>query len=305
MNEMKKVFIWLFLLSFLFLAPLARAQVVSPTPDQEESLLENNDQEISEADEEAEEIEKEKSEKITEPTEVVKGRLTLLLESQELGELGIANFLKYAIRKTVDQGIPPNTVVLVFLLPLVATLITIVRYVFGISGFGIFTPVMISVAFIATGLTQGLVLFLIIVTIAILARTLLRKVRVHFLPRMSLLLWFVCLGVFALLYLGPQLGFDDVADISIFPILIVVLLAENFIEVLIGKNSAEALKMTGQTLIVAIFGFWFLNWRPLQGFVLLNPELVFLTLLIINLIIGRYSGLRWLEYRRFRSIFKS
>ncbi len=302
---MKKTFIWLFLLSFLFLAPFARAQVVSPASDQEESLLENNDQEIAEADEEAEEIEEEKSEKITEPTEVVKGRLTLLLESQELGELGITNFLKYAIRKTVDQGIPPNTIVLVFLLPLVATLITIVRYIFGISGFGIFTPVMISVAFIATGLTQGLVLFLVVVTIAILARTLLRKIRVHFLPRMSLLLWFVCLGVFALLYLGPQLGFDDVADISIFPILIVILLAENFIEVLIGKNSIEALKMTGQTLVVAIFGFWLLNWRPLQGFVLLNPELVFLILLVINLIIGRYSGLRWLEYRRFRSIFKS
>jgi hypothetical protein len=302
---MKKLFCLLFLLLLLSLAPLAQAQVVSPTPDQEESLLEDSEQETAEADEEAEETEEEKSEKITEPTEEVKGRLILLLEGQEIGQLGISNFLKYAIRKTVDQGIPANTIVLVFLLPLVATLITIVRYVFGISGFGIFTPVMISVAFIATGLTQGLVLFLIIVTIAILARTLLRKVRVHFLPRMSLLLWFVCLGVFALLYLGPQLGFDDVADISIFPILIVVLLAENFIEVLIGKNSSEALKMTGQTLIVAIFGYWFLSWRPLQGFVLLNPELVFLTLLIINLIIGRYSGLRWLEYRRFRSVFKN
>ena len=284
----------------MFLAPLVQAQGLSPAPTSPET------DEVLETAESAEtEQVEEKSEKITEPTEVVKSRLILLLEGQEIGQLRVTNFLKHAIRKTVSQGIPANMVVLVFLLPLVATLITIVRYIFGLSGFGIFTPVMISVAFIATGLTQGLMLFLVIVSIAILARSLLRKIRVHFLPRMSLLLWFVCLGVFGLLFLGPQLGFEDLADISIFPILIVVLLAENFIEVLIGKSSTEALKMTGQTLIVAIFGYWLLNWRSLQGFVLLNPEIVLLSLLVINLIIGRYSGLRWLEYRRFRSIFKS
>lgn len=300
-NKMKKVLIWLFLGLFFFLTPLVWAQGLSPIPTEEEFLLEVDSSEEIEPQEPAQT----ESEKITEPTEEVKGRLTLLLESQEIGSLAVDNFLKHAIRKTVGQGIPANTVVLVFLLPLVATLITIVRYIFGLSGFGIFTPVMISVAFIATGLTQGLVLFLVILSIAILARSLLRKIRVHFLPRMSLLLWFVCLGVFGLLFLGPQLGFADLADISIFPILIVVLLAENFIEVLVGKNSGEALRMTGQTLIVAIFGYWFLSWRPLQGFVLLNPELVFLTILIVNLVIGRYSGLRWLEYRRFRSVFKS
>jgi len=298
MNEMRKFFVWLFLGFFLVLAPLAQAQDLSPTLSPASEASEATQATIFEQKEE-------ETEKITEPTEEVKGRLTLLLESQELGKLNFSNFIKHAIRATVDGGIPANTVVLVFLLPLIATLITIGRYVFGIAGFGIFTPVMISIAFIATGLVQGLVLFLVIVTVAILARTLLRKIRVHFLPRMALLIWFVCLGVFVLLLLGPQLGFDSVADISIFPILIVILLAENFIEVLIGKNSAEALKMTGQTLIVAVLGYWLLNWRPLQEFVLLNPEIVLLSLLIINLVIGRYSGLRWLEYRRFRSIFKS
>ncbi len=303
---MKKIFCWSLLVFFLVLAPLAQAQGLSPAPTSQKDLSKIDEAlEATEATEAIGSEQEEKTEKITEPTEEVKGRLTLLLESQKLGDLNFGNAVKHAIRKTVAQGIPANTVVLVFLLPLVATIITIVRYVFGISGFGIFTPVMISVAFIATGLAQGLALFLIIVTIAILARTLLRKIRVHFLPRMSLLLWFVCLGVFVLLFLGPQLGFEDLADISIFPILIVVLLAENFIEVLIGKSSTEALKMTGQTLIVAIFGYWLLNWRSLQEFVLLNPEIILLSLLIINLVIGRYSGIRWLEYRRFRSIFKS
>jgi len=149
-----------------------------------------------------------------------------------------------------------------------------------------------------------LVLFLVILLIANLARLILKKVRVHFLPRMSLLLWLICLGVFVLLFLGPQLGFESVTDISIFPILIVILLVENFIEVLIGKSRREAWQMTWQTLLVAILGYFLLDWQFLQSFVLLNPEVVLFLVLLVNIFIGRYSGLRLLEYRRFRSFIK-
>ena len=247
---------------------------------------------------------KEKIPPLTESTEEVKGRLESILESQQLGPLGVTNFLQYAIRKAVSQNIPPNTIVLIFLLPVIATLITVFRYVAGSVGFGVFTPVMISVAFIATGLGPGLVLFLVVLLIANLARLILKKIRVHFLPRMSLLLWLICLGVFVLLFLGPQLGFESVADISIFPILIVILLVENFIEVLIGKSRREAWQMTWQTLLVAILGYFLLDWQFLQSFVLLNPEVVLFLVLLVNIFIGRYSGLRLLEYRRFRSLVK-
>lgn len=248
---------------------------------------------------------KEDKEKITEPSEEIKGRLTLLLESQELKTLNWSNFLKHAIRVSVAHEIPANTIVLILLVPVIATLIASVRHIVGISGFGIFTPVMISVAFIATGLSQGLFLFVVVLSVALVTRTLLRRVRVHFLPRMSLLLWAICLAVFGLLYLGPQLGFEDVADISIFPILVMILLTENFIEVLIGKSSGEAFHLTWQTLFVAILGYWLFNWHPLQEFVLLSPEIVFLLVLVVNIFLGRYTRLRWTEFRRFRSLFKS
>ena len=104
--------------------------------------------------------------------------------------------------------------------------------------------------------------------------------------------------------MGPQLGFKGVADISIFPILIVILLVENFIEVLIGKSRREAWQMTWQTLLVAILGYFLLNWQFLQFLVLLNPEMVLFLVLLVNISIGRYSGLRLLEYRRFRSLIK-
>jgi len=296
----KKITIYfiLFLAFFLF-GFASQSFALSPTPD----LTITPEATVSpEATAQAEH--REKTPPLTESTEEVKDRLESILESQQLKPLGVTNFLKYAIRKAVSQNIPPNTIVLIFLLPVIATLITVFRYVVGSVGFGVFTPVMISVAFIATGLGPGLVLFLVVLLIANLARLILKKVRVHFLPRMSLLLWLICLGVFVLLFLGPQLGFESVVDISIFPILIVILLVENFIEVLIGKSRREAWQMTWQTLLVAILGYFLLDWQFLQSFVLLNPELVLFLVLLVNVLIGRYSGLRLLEYRRFRSFIK-
>ncbi|MBP8591435.1 hypothetical protein KBI33_03170 [Candidatus Shapirobacteria bacterium] len=243
--------------------------------------------------------------KLTETTEEVRGRLESILDKQKLGPLAVTNFIKYAIRQATGRGIPLNTIVLVFLVPVAATLIAFFRYVIGFAGFGIFTPVMISVAFIATGLTQGLVLFLTILFTAILFRFLTRRLRTHFLARMSLLLLFISLGVFGLFYFGPKLGFPQVADISIFPILIIILLVENFMEILIGKSRHEAFQMTWQTLLIAIVGFYLFRWSWLQEQVLLHPEAIFLLVILANLFLGRYTKLRLLEYPRFRSIAKS
>jgi len=296
----KKITIcFIFFFTFFLFGFASRSFALSPTPDL------TTTPEVTAFPEATAQAEiKEKIPPLTESTEEVKSRLEFILEGQQLAPLGVTNFLKYAIRKAVSQNIPPNTIVLIFLLPVIATLITVFRYVVGSVGFGVFTPVMISVAFIATGLVPGLVLFLVVLSIANLARFILKKIRVHFLPRMSLLVWLICLGVFALLFLGPQLGFEGVADISIFPILIVILLVENFIEVLIGKSRREAWQMTWQTLLVAILGYFLLNWQFLQSLVLLNPEMVLFLVLLVNISIGRYSGLRLLEYRRFRSLIK-
>ena len=203
------------------------------------------------------------------------------------------------------MGIPLNTIVLVFLVPVAATLIAFFRYVVGFSGFGIFTPVMISVAFIATGLGQGLILFLVILFVAILFRFLTRRLKIHFLARMSLLLLFISWGVFGLFYFGPKAGFNQVADISIFPILIMILLVENFMEILIGKSCREAFQMTWQTLLVAIVGYYLFNWSWLQEQVLLHPEPIFLLVILFNLFLGRYTKLRLSEYPRFSPIIKS
>ncbi len=48
----------------------------------------------------------------------------------------------------VAQGVPKETVVLILMLPIVATIIAFARQVIGVKGFGIYTSLIITFAFL-------------------------------------------------------------------------------------------------------------------------------------------------------------
>jgi hypothetical protein len=244
-------------------------------------------------------------ERITEPqSEEVKGKLAAVLDEQSLESLSFDNFLKHFVRYAVDKGVPANTVVLILLLPLIGALVGFLQYFVGLSGFSTFMPAMIAVTFLATGITGGLILFGVILVATLASGRLLRKVKLYYWPRRSITLMIVSLIAFALLALAPSLGLLDLSQISIFPILFLILLSEEFTRVQVGKSKKSAISLTAGTLIVSILGASLMSWEYLQRLVLLNPEISFLIVLALNIIIGRYGGWRLSEYQRFRSILK-
>jgi hypothetical protein len=240
---------------------------------------------------------------ITQTTEEALGPLEKILNEQYLGPVW-SSPLKYAIRAAVDVGVPANTIVLLLLLPLVAAIIAAARNLVGIRGFGIFLPTALSVVFLATGPVVGIGLFLVIVTVSTAARMVLRKtkIKLQYLPRMSLLLLFVVIGVLGVLFLAPVLRHPDLTNVSIFPVLILVLLAEDFSRVQIGKSAKTAVNLTTETLILSLVSFAFLTFEPVQKFALLNPEILLIAVLVFNIIVGKYVGLRFVEYWRFRKL---
>lgn len=231
-------------------------------------------------------------------------RLRSALVEQKLGPISIANFLKHAIRAAIDKGVPTNTIVLIFLLPLIGTIVGALYYLVGLTGFGIFMPAMISVSFLATGITGGLLLFGMILFLTSVVRRLLRKIRLHQRSRRTIVLWVVSLGTFVLLFLAPNLHLFDLTKISIFPILFLILLSEEFVRAQMGKSKRGAINLTLGTLLIAIVGAILMGWDRLQELVILHPELSLLTLFLLNLFIGRYTGFRLLEYRRFKPVLR-
>ena len=241
---------------------------------------------------------------LTEKTKESVGPFEKLLEEQQLGPVWPSNPIKYAIRAAISAGVPPNTLVLLLLLPVIAALIAAARHLVGIRGFGIFLPAALAVTFVATGPVVGIGMFLVIVAVSTSTRITLRKIKVklQYLPRMALILLFVVMGVMGVLFAAPIFDRPDLADVSIFPVLILVLLAEDFARVQLGKSAKTAVSLTTETLILALVSYVFLTSPRVQQFALLNPEILILLVAVFNFFMGKYVGLRLREFWRFRKL---
>jgi hypothetical protein len=226
-----------------------------------------------------------------------------LLQNQQVGIFWL-NPLKYAIRGVISAGVPANTVVLLLLLTVVAAFIAGVRNIVGLRSFGIFLPAALSVVFVAIGPFMGIGLFLLIVGISTLIRILLRKtkVRLQYLPRMAFILWAVVLTVIGVLFVAPLIVQTDFSNISIFPVFILVFLAEDFIRVQTGKSVNTAINLTTETLILGLSSYLILSFKPLQEASLLHPEILLISVALFDFLLGKYVGLRFLEYWRFRKL---
>ncbi len=210
------------------------------------------------------------------------------------------NALRVATGWAVNRGISTNTLVLLLLLPLVATLVSFLHYVVGLSGYGIFMPTMIAVAFLATGVFGGLLLFALILIVSLLSNLLLRKLKLHFWPARAIGLMLISIGTFIFMVVSSFISWIDVSQISIFPILFMILLAEEFTRTQLVKSDKEAKRLTIGTIILAVVGGVLMNFDWIQKVALNYPDLMVLLVLVINLVVGNYTGMRLTEIGRFK-----
>lgn len=244
---------------------------------------------------------------LTQKTIETLGPLEELLRNQELGPVWPSNPIKYAIRASVKAGIPVNMIVLLLLLPFVATLIAAARHLIGLRGFGIFLPAALSIVFVAIGPVVGIVIFFLIVIISWFVRFLLRKfkIKLQYLPKTALLLWSVSLGVLGLMFLSPIYKLPGIENISIFPVLLLTLLAEDFTRIQLGKSFKTAFSLTMETMILALSSYFALTLQSVREYALLNPEKFLISIGFVDYILGKYVGLRILEIWRFKKLIKS
>jgi len=229
-------------------------------------------------------------------------RMVALLESQKVKNWYPFNFMKFGIRRAVDGGVSVNTIVLLFLFPLVATLVAFSRQVVGLNGFGMITPTLLAMAFLSTGGLVGILMLSFVVSVAILGRTLIKKVKVPFLPKLAILLWIVSMSVLTLIVISPLAGLSRFLEIGIFPIILFVSVAETFVEAQITRNFSASMTMLVEAVLLAVVGYKMMSSQLVQSLVLLNPEAMSVLILLLNMLIGRYKGLRFLEMWRFRKL---
>ncbi len=252
----------------------------------------------------AQRIQEKKDADITEPEGEQKSKLVKFMDENPPGDLAWNNFLQHAIRFAVSEGVPATTIVLVLLFPLVASLIAGSRHVIGLRGFGIYTPAVLAVAFVSTGILEGIIIFIAIVLTAVLAKRIFRRTKLSYLPRTALIIWAISLGILAALLLAPIFNLVTLMTVNIFAILILVLLSENFLDAQGRTKQAEAIALTVETIALAAIAGLIFKWEPMHKLVLLEPELLVIGIAALNIIIGKFTGLRLSERFRFRTMIE-
>lgn len=214
------------------------------------------------------------------------------------------NTLSPVLQFFLLEGVPFETVILILMLPIIATFIAFLRQVVGIKAFGIYTPLIITFAFLATnGLKYGIAIFMAVILSGMVMRFILKPFRLLYLPRVAITLSIVALAVLFMLVLGGNMQRTGLAAVSIFPILIMITLVEKFVAVQIEKGNKTAIILTLETLLISVIGFFIAGWPFLINLLAAQPWIVLLTI-PINLFLGKWTGLRLSEMVRFRNIVK-
>jgi len=226
------------------------------------------------------------------------------------------NFLSFFLNTLIDNGIPDNTIALLLLLPVIATVVAFMKQVVGVTTFGIYTPSIITLSFLVIGIYAGLITLAVVITVGIIARKLLKKIRMLYIPKMAIVITLVAFVLFLILIMGINLKIIDAQflSIAIFPMLILSTLVEKIMSVKSEKGLSSATIIMLSTVLVSIIAYFLVGGEINLGFTVLKsefiknqvmsyPELIFL-FLAINLFLGRWSGLRILERIRFREIFR-
>ncbi|MEL7198067.1 MAG: 7TM domain-containing protein [Pseudomonadota bacterium] len=193
-------------------------------------------------------------------------------------------------------GLKPSNLLMV--LPLGAFLVVLARSFIGLKAFGLFTPMLIALAFLQIGPVMGpivlgsSVLAGMIVTPALLK---LRMTRVGFLG--------VLISLIVLVLVALQIILDTNLQVDAFPVIVCALVVERWWRQWEKDGPGEAAKQAFSTFMISVviqfvmvssFALALIEWSPL-----LMPALTGIAIAIL----GRYRGLRITEIHRFMPIW--
>ncbi len=211
------------------------------------------------------------------------------------------NVLSLLVNYMLMHGISSQTVILLLMLPVIATILAFLKQVIGVTTFGLYTPSIIALSFLALGWPIGIVFLSFILFGSYVSRKVMKRWRILYIPKIAIVLSVVSIILLLALALGASFGIVLAPD-TIFVLLIMSTLSESFLTLEGTEGMLSALYGIVETVLAALLCVFIVRLPMLQSFILAYPESILMTL-PLNFLLGRYSGLRLIEYFRFREVF--
>jgi hypothetical protein len=203
----------------------------------------------------------------------------------------------------IAQGsLSSNLVYFLLVLPVIGALVAFARQVVGVTMFGAYAPIIAVYAFIGSGLGWGLLLCLLVLLSELLVRYTTRSLRLHFLPKTSLLISIVAIVVLVFVVIAAYIPIT-LTSLAPLSLVLFILLGDIYLTVQTQQGYRHAVTLYIETVAVAVIVFLLISWSGFRYFLLNYPEVIILAI-AADLFIGRWKGLRLVEVYRFRSVIK-
>ena len=200
-------------------------------------------------------------------------------------------------------GIENKTAAIFLLFPFIALLISFLRNVVGLNTFGIFMPMLIATACLYTGFWQGLIGFVVVLFVAYLGQVYFTRHKLLKIPRLAAVITLnTILFIFGLKLIGPQ-STVQLGMLTLFPVVIISFIAERLNNIAQDENWKNLITQSLATLFAITLCYLLFSSIILQNFFAVYPETL-LFVLALQILIGKWTGLRITELFRFSTINK-
>ncbi|MCD4756055.1 hypothetical protein K8R20_00320 [bacterium] len=203
----------------------------------------------------------------------------------------------------LNNGVSSQTLELLIAIALLATLVSIGRYIFGNKTYGIYAPIILAIAYSYTGLKYGLVITAIVILSTLLSYSVLRKIRMHYITRIAINYCILTLSLTLFLMLINKYGLtlENMVNISPLAIVSIAALGDFFTKQYVKKSLKTSFLTLLPTIAISALG-WFLITRDVISTNIINNLWIIPVLILANLLIGQFKGLRIKDLLRFSSI---
>ncbi len=209
--------------------------------------------------------------------------------------------LKNLISYFTKNGVATSIIYLLLSVPFLAFIVAFARQFIGISTYGVFSPLMLSLSFMVLGLKFGLSVFVTILLLSYIIRKFFEKVELLYIPRLALLMSFLSLSFFFILAIAIRMGTSLNLALTIFPMMVMSTVSEKFIASQTKEGLKNAIITAIETIFVSLLAYGFVEWNFIKELIYTTPEFI-LVPIIGSVVLGKFTGLRLSEYFKFGAL---
>jgi len=218
--------------------------------------------------------------------------------------------ISYLVDRLIYHGFPIELITMFLVLSLGTLVISILRQIVGFSIFGIYSPLLFAVSMSILGVPFSLALLIIWLVTKLLMSLFTKRMYLLHNAKTSLLIILYFFLMLLIFWLNNLLWLNWIDTLLfangfiIFPIIFIILVSDKVFNESFKLFSLWRRVAFAEFLIVsfAVYGLFYRT--GMKHLLLAFPELLIL-IFVLNIAVGRFTGLQLLEYFRFMPLLKN